>query len=114
MCLQLCSGYNLAFPIFIDTEDGARAQGLDRGTRTAICNAFCQTIANGGRRAGVYASTYWFNNMLNAGSLGGYTIWVAQYAAACQYGGKYHMWQYSSKGTVSGVSGACDMNISYM
>ncbi len=114
MCLQLCSGYNLAFPIFIDTEDGARAQGLDRGTRTAICNAFCQTIANGGRRAGVYASTYWFNNMLNAGSLGGYTIWVAQYAAACQYGGKYHMWQYSSKGTVSGVNGACDMNISYM
>lgn len=114
MCLQLCSGYNLAFPIFIDTEDGARAQGLDRGTRTAICNAFCQTVANGGRRAGVYASTYWFNNKLNAGSLGGYTIWVAQYAAACQYGGKYHMWQYSSKGTVSGVSGACDMNISYM
>ncbi len=114
MCLQLCSGYNLAFPIFIDTEDGSRAQGLDRGTRTAICNAFCQTIANGGRRAGVYASTYWFNNMLNAGSLGGYTIWVAQYAAACQYGGKYHMWQYSSKGTVSGVNGACDMNISYM
>ena len=114
MCLQLCSGYNLAFPIFIDTEDGARAQGLDRGTRTAICNAFCQTVANGGRRAGVYASTYWFNNQLNAGSLGGYTIWVAQYAAACQYGGKYHMWQYSSKGTVSGVSGACDMNISYM
>ncbi len=114
MCLQLCSGYNLALPIFIDTEDGARAQGLDRGTRTAIMNAFCQTIANSGRRPGVYASTSWYNTMLNAGSLGGWTIWVAQYAAACQYKGSYSMWQYTSKGSVPGVSGSCDMNVSFI
>lgn len=114
MCLQLCSGYNLAFPIFIDTEDGARAQGLDRGSRTAIMNAFCQTIANSGRRPGIYASTSWYNTMLNAGSLGGWTIWVAQYAAACQYKGSYSMWQYTSKGSVPGVSGSCDMNVSFI
>ena len=113
MCLQLCSGYGLSYPIFIDTEDGARAQGLDAGTRTAVVNAFCRTIANGGRRAGVYASTYWYNSKLNAGALGSYTIWVAQYAAACAYKGSYSMWQYSSKGSVPGISGYVDMNISY-
>lgn len=112
MCLQLCSGYNLAYPIFIDTEDGARAQGLDSASRTAIMNAFSKTIASGGRRPGVYASTYWYNSKLNAGSLSG-TIWVAQYAAACAYKGSYSIWQYSSKGTVAGINGYVDMNIAY-
>lgn len=114
MCLQWCAGYNLAFPIFIDTEDGARAQLLDRNTRTTVINAFCRTIAEGGRRPGVYASTSWYNTKLNAGSLSGSTIWVAQYAAACKYTGSYSMWQYSSKGTVPGISGYVDMNISYI
>lgn len=48
MALTLCSGYNLSYPIFVDTENGsgaARANGLDKGTRTACVAAFCKTIA---------------------------------------------------------------------
>ena len=67
MALTLCSGYNLSYPIFVDTENGsgaARANGLDKGTRTACVAAFCKTIANGGRKAGVYASKSWYNNKI--------------------------------------------------
>ena len=58
MALSLVSGYNLSYPIFIDTESASngRANGLDVGTRTAVVNAFCKTIANSGHRAGIYAS----------------------------------------------------------
>ena len=36
--------------------EGARANGLDKATRTKCIVAFCKTIENAGRKAGVYAS----------------------------------------------------------
>ena len=52
---------------------------------------------------------------MDAPGLSGYKIWLAQYAAAPTYSRtKYDMWQYSSKGAVSGIKGNVDMNISYM
>ena len=80
MALTLCSGYNLSYPIFVDTENGsgaARANGLDKGSRTACVAAFCKTIANGGRKAGVYASKSWYNNKIDASAFSNYFIWVA-------------------------------------
>ena len=51
---------------------------------------------------------------LNVGALGSYKIWLAQYAAAPTYNGRYDMWQYSSKGKIGGISGYTDLNISYL
>ena len=116
MALTLCSGYNLSYPIFVDTENGsgaARANGLDKGARTACVAAFCKTIANGGRKAGVYASKSWYNNKIDASAFSNYFIWVAQYNTTCNYKGKYNMWQYSSKGSVPGIKGNVDVNIAY-
>ncbi|MCD8249920.1 MAG: hypothetical protein LUC60_08755 [Lachnospiraceae bacterium] len=116
MVLSLVSGYKITYPIFIDTESATngRANGLSTSARTAIVSAFCKTIKNAGYTAGVYASKSWFNNQLNASSLSSYCIWVAQYNSSCTYSGKYNLWQYSSKGSVSGISGNVDMNISYL
>ena len=115
MAMSLASGYKVTYPIFIDTESasGGRANGLSKSTRTAVVKAFCQTVRNGGYKAGVYASKSWYANQLNASALNGYCIWVAQYNSSCTYSGKYDMWQYSSKGSVSGIKGNVDMNISY-
>lgn len=116
MALSLCSGYNLTYPIFVDTENGsggARANGLDKATRTACVSAFCKTVANGGRKAGVYASKSWYNNKIDASAFSSYFIWVAQYNTTCTYKGKYNMWQYSSKGSVPGIKGNVDVNIAY-
>ena len=115
MAMSLASGYKVTYPIFIDTESasGGRANGLSKSARTAVVKAFCQTVRNGGYKAGVYASKSWYANQLNASALSGYCIWVAQYNSSCTYSGKYDMWQYSSKGSVSGIKGNVDMNISY-
>lgn len=115
MAMSLASGYKVTYPIFIDTESasGGRANGLSKSARTAVVKAFCQTVRNGGYKAGVYASKSWYANQLNASALNGYCIWVAQYNSSCTYSGKYDMWQYSSKGSISGIKGNVDMNISY-
>lgn len=115
MAMSLASKYKMTYPIFIDTESASngRANGLSKSARTAVVKAFCQTVRNGGYKAGVYASKSWYANQLDASALSGYCIWVAQYSSGCTYSGKYDMWQYSSKGSVSGIKGNVDMNISY-
>ncbi len=115
MVISLIKGYSISYPVFIDTEKAnGRADGLDRATRTAVCRAFCETIRNAGYSAGVYASKSWYNDNLSYGSLSGYRIWLAQYASEATFSSRYDMWQYSDKGTVSGISGKVDMNISYL
>ena len=116
MAVNLVSGYGLNYPIFLDVESsGGRGDGIDRETRTAVCKAFCATVQNSGYSAGVYANKTWFTEKINTSSLTGYKIWLAQYASAPTYTAtRYDMWQYSSKGKVSGISGNVDMNISYM
>lgn len=115
MAMSLVSGYRMTYPIFIDTESASngRANGLSKSARTAVVKAFCQTVRNGGYKAGVYASKSWFNNQLSASSLSNYYIWVAQYSSSCTYSGKKDIWQYSSKGSVSGIKGNVDMNTGY-
>ncbi len=115
MVLDLVKKYKISYPIFLDVESsGGRADGIDKATRTAVCKAFCATIQNSGYTAGVYANKTWLNSKIDAGALGSYKIWLAQYAAAPSYGGRYNLWQYSSKGSVPGISGHVDMNQSYL
>lgn len=116
MVLGLIQGYNISYPVFLDVESsGGRADGISVDTRTAVCKAFCQTIQNSGYRAGIYANKTWFTTHIKTASLTNYKIWLAQYAAAPTYTAtKYDMWQYSSTGKVSGISGNVDMNISYL
>ena len=115
LAVSLAKGYKLTYPIFIDTESsGGRADKIDVATRTAVVNAFCQTVQSAGYQAGIYASKSWFETKLSMGSIGNYRIWLAQYAAAPTYSGRYDMWQYSSKGTISGINGKVDLNLSYL
>ena len=116
MAVNLCNGYGLNYPIFLDVEaSGGRGDGVSKDMRTAVCKAFCATVQNSGYSAGVYANKTWLTEKINTGSLTSYKIWLAQYASAPTYSTtRYDMWQYSSKGKVSGISGNVDMNISYM
>ena len=117
MVVSLIRDYELAYPVFIDTEGAGgegRADSLSVERRTAVCEAFCTTVENAGFEAGVYASRNWYNKNLETAFLEDFVIWLAEYRSAPLYQGYYQMWQYTSKGSVNGISGNVDMNISYM
>ena len=123
-CVQMCAraGVGLDYPIFMDLEDpvssGAQAsafKSLSVAQRTQVVNAFLETVRNSGYRAGLYANKYWLSAKVSTGALGsGTVIWLAHYTSQTDYTGRYEMWQYSGSGSVPGIRGAVDMNISYL
>lgn len=117
MVVSLIRDYDIEYPVFIDTEGAGgngRADDLDVETRTMVCDAFCRTVENAGYEAGVYASRNWYNSRLDTASLERYVIWLAEYRSVPIYKGYYQMWQYTSGGSVNGIAGNVDLNISYL
>jgi len=114
-------GISVGYPIAIDIEysnsaRNGRADGISGATRTAVARAFCETVKNAGYTPMIYASKSWFENtnFLNISQLSSYRIWLAHWAEQTNYKGRIDMWQYTSSGSVPGISGRVDMNISYL
>ena len=117
--LSKIRGYSMQLPVFIDMESPAdgRAIGISVQTRTDVVKAFCSTVQAAGYKAGVYANKTWFNSYMNTPELTQYTIWLAHWvnASRSDYSRTRHdIWQYTSSGSVPGISGRVDMNISYV
>ncbi|MCH5301122.1 MAG: glycoside hydrolase family 25 protein, partial [Ruminococcus sp.] len=108
-CLACIKGKSFDMPIYYDLEDSSQTH-LGKTTLTAIAKAFCEVIKAAGYKAGVYANLNWFNNYLYYAELKKlYSIWLAQYNATNQL--ECDIWQNSSTGNISGVSGNVDTNI---
>lgn len=117
MVIRLIEDYDVDYPVFLDSESAGgrgRADDLDSEERTRIHRAFLQTIEAAGYETGVYASRNWLNERLDMTRLSDYRVWLAEYAEVPTYDQYYHMWQYTSKGTVEGISTNVDLNLCYM
>lgn len=102
-------GRDLELPVYFDIEDKKQSI-LGNTLRTNITKKFCDMIENAGYWAGIYANKSWLTSKLNMNELNAYTVWVAQWANTNTYKGPYAMWQYTSDGSVNGISGRVDMN----
>lgn len=111
--IKKLEGKKLDLPFYLDMED-KDIQGETKETLTNQCNEFAKYVESKGYQAGVYANVNWLKNELNPNDFDKkISVWVAQYYKECQYTGKYDIWQYASDGSVSGISGNCDMNYLY-
>ena len=109
-CAQQAGG--ISYPIYIDMES-AELASLSTEERTAIANAFCQTVRNAGYSAGVYANYNWMTKKLNMGAIPNASVWIARYNTSHGYSGHVDLWQYSSSGSIPGIKGNVDMNRKY-
>ncbi len=74
------------------------------------------TIAAYNYQPMLYTNINWICCHLNYDQLKDYPLWLAAYiseASVKKYIDKYDMWQYTSKGSVNGISGYVDMNKCY-
>lgn len=98
-----------------DSDDYAERNGVvhTRETRTCIVKTFLHYLEEKGWDVGNYANPdYVKNHFLD---LSEYPLWLAAYSYTEEQAKKYNplMWQYSSKGSVSGIKGNVDMNYLY-
>ncbi len=103
------AGGGLTLPIYFDMEDSTQSS-LSKVDKTAIANAFIDTVHNRGYNAGIYSYMYWLRDYMDTSSLRSDSTWVAQYYSQCTYPNKYDIWQYTSTGSVPGIDGNVDMN----
>lgn len=113
--IRECAGMNFVLPVFLDSEiaetkfGSGRADNLTREERTRFLKIICDRLQAAGIPAGIYASKSWFTYQLDLSKLP-YSIWVAQWADKLTFTGDYVLWQYTSEGTVQGISGRVDLS----
>lgn len=117
MVISLIEDYDVDYPVFLDSESAGgrgRADALDTEERTKIHKAFLETIASAGYETGIYGSRNWLNDEVDMTQVSEYRTWLAEYADIPVYDKYYHMWQYTSKGSVDGIETRVDLNLCYM
>lgn len=110
--LRLAKGLNLSYPIYYDLEESKYGSAA-----RSNMSVFGPKIEEAGYWCGLYSGEYYYN--ANLKGVDRYTKWIAKYGSN---DGKQHskpnvsnvaIWQYTSRGKVSGISGNVDMNICY-
>lgn len=98
---RLVKGHNLTFPIFYDLEEEKYSSYASKMAQTWMAEM-------SGYEIGIYANTYWWKNYLKNASCK--NKWVAYWGATKPSISNMVLWQYSSTGKISGVSGQFDLN----
>ena len=115
MVIDMLAPYDVTYPVVLDVEevtsDNARTKDLTKEEYTRNCIAFCETIKDAGYTPMIYGNLKTFMIMLDMEQLEGYEKWFAYYNTPVYFPYEFSIWQYSSKGTVNGISGDVDLNV---
>ncbi len=118
MVLEQIKDYKIIYPIAFDMEyvenDTARVEQLDKDQKTAVARAFLDTVKNAGYTPMIYGKKEWLITKVDLVLLSEYDVWLSQYEDIPDYPYKFSMWQYTNQGTVDGISGKVDLNISFI
>jgi len=107
--------YDISYPVAVDIEifDQDRLTGVSYSQMTSNALVFCNYIRSKGYTPMIYSYMNALTKKFDTARFANERIWLAQYNDTVTYKGKYHMWQYTSSGSVPGISGRVDMNVAY-
>ena len=109
--LEQIDGYRISFPVAFDMEDESVAS-LSTEVKTDIALVFLETIREAGYYPMMYASENWFYDGIDLTRLTKYDKWVARWREGMTFN-PVSIWQYTSTGSVSGISGNVDRDHCY-
>ncbi|MGI5958354.1 MAG: GH25 family lysozyme [Massiliimalia sp.] len=107
--IGLLKGKKFAFPIYYDIENEQRQGSLSRDALTEIALTYLNMLRDAGFYPGIYVSRCWAESKLHMSRIP-YTVWIAQYGSQLTYRGPADMWQFTSQGSIPGISGDVDLN----
>ena len=119
LLLEWIDGYDITYPVVFDWEsvddEDSRTRDTDGETVTRCAQVFCSIIED----ASYLPMTYGSPSKIYAGGidltqLQDYPFWLAHYTTdwvPTSFRYHYHMWQYSSSGSVPGIEGRVDLDL---
>lgn len=107
--LEAVKGKTFDLPVYYDVEENAQAQ-KGKDFVTSVILAFADVVKQAGYTVGVYANTNWLTNYIDRDKLGSMSVWKADYREKYDTSIPCDIHQYTSGGTVNGISGRVDMN----
>lgn len=110
--LSIVKGCQFEYPIAFDIEDPSQMY-LGKDRITDIIMAFCERVQAAGYYVSLYTNLDWISNRIDMSRAKAFDVWLAQWSSKPTYSGSFGMWQYTSGGSVNGISGNVDMNIAY-
>lgn len=106
--IRILGKRSFEYPVYVDIE--STPQKEKEGTTDAIIS-FCEYMENKNYFTGIYGSDVsTFHDRVQADRLSPYTRWVAGYGKEPSH--NYSVWQYTSSGSVNGISTRVDRDIS--
>ncbi len=115
MVIDRIRPYQIDLPVVIDIErittDTARADQLDKDTRTDVSLAFLDEVEAAGYRPMIYCGLYTFFEQLDQSRIWKYPLWYPFYEVKFYFPYKVVCWQYTDKAKVPGIDGGVDMSI---
>lgn len=105
------TGKSFQLPIAIDVEDSS-LRALSPAKLAALVAWAASRLEAWGLYAMVYTYTNFADTALDMDALSAYDLWIADYRGK-RPTRKHGMWQYTSEGHMSGISGPVDLNHAY-
>ena len=116
--LEYIKDYSITYPVaFVMEEvenDTSRIDDLSKEDKTKIAKAFLGKVEKAGYIPLLYGDKEWLIKKVDLSKLTDYDIWLSQPGDLPDYPYKFSMWQYSNSATVDGISGQCNLNISFI
>lgn len=108
--------YDITYPVVLDVEEittkNPRTKDMTKQDWTDVCIAFCDTIKEAGYTPMIYGNLKTFMLMVDLEQLEDYEKWFAYYNTPLYFPYDFSVWQYTSTGSVNGIKGDVDINVS--
>lgn len=115
-CLETIEDFNVSYPVCFNFEYDsiryANQRGISMSKRLAseLATAFCSRVEKSGYFAMYYSNPNYLSRVFAPSLRQSYALWFAQYANTPS-ADDIAVWQYTSNGTVDGISGKVNRNI---
>lgn len=116
--LEYIKDYNITYPVAFVMEDiandSSRIDILGKEDKTKIAKAFLSKVKKAGYIPLLHGDKEWLIKQVDLSKLTDYDVWLSQPGDLPDYPYKFTMWQYSTSSVVEGISGDCNLNISFI
>lgn len=118
-CIRTVSPYRLEYPVCYDIEQASADYAEKKGVaftpslaKNLVVN-FCRYVEKKGYFAMFYTNRNFLDNYIGPDLSKRYALWYARYTDRFD-GTGCGIWQYSSTGTIPGISGNVDLDLAYV